>query len=141
MFALELPGLKTVKRTFRRMGHQEAALERMPAEVWECAYRAGRLPSFKTGWLTLLERVLRLNGPNPELSLGEGELRQVRQPVYFIWGDNDPFGGPDVGRRAAEIMPNATLEVISGGHLPWIDEPTHCGQTIHKFLESYVSLW
>jgi pimeloyl-ACP methyl ester carboxylesterase len=38
-------------------------------------------------------------------------------------GDEDPYGGPEIGRRACAVMPNARLEVISGRHAPFLDDP------------------
>lgn len=137
MFAVEPPSQRQAKRILKRMGHSEESVERLPAEFIECFFRAGTLRNYKTGWLTLLERVLRLGGPANDLPLHEDELRRIRQPVAFVWGDSDPFGGPEVGRLAVNDMPNATLEVIPGGHLPWVDDAASCGQAALKFLKTH----
>jgi len=98
------------------------------------SYRMAGLPYYKEGWLTLLENALSLRGPNPRLSVKEDELRRVAQPVLFVWGESDPFGVPDVGRRAVSLMPNAKLEAMPGGHLPWLDDPKFCAEAIKRFF-------
>ena len=137
MSAVEPPSQNQAKRILKRMGHSEEGVERLPAEVIECFFRAGKLQNYKTGWLTLLERVLGLGGAASDLSLSEEELGRIRQPVSFVWGDSDPFGAPEVGRLAVNSMPNATLEVIPGGHLPWLDDAAACGQATMKFLKTH----
>ena len=134
MFSLQRPSVKMVKGVFKNMGHKQEAMERTPQEYWECMYRSGMLPTYKEGWLTIIERVLRVSGPVPGLSLQEDEVRRIAQPTLFVWGDNDAFGKPDVGRRTADIMPKAKLEVVPGGHLPWLDEPKRVNALVRDFL-------
>lgn len=57
-------------------------------------------------------------------------------PTLFVWGDNDPFGSVDVGRRASEIMPDARLVEVTGGHLPWIGRAEEVAAAIRAHLES-----
>ena len=35
----------------------------------------------------------------------------------MIWGQEDPYGGPEIGRRAAALIPNAHLEIMPGATL------------------------
>lgn len=89
------------------------ALERMSPEFVEASLRAELVPGAELAWRTLLERVVSLRGAR--LSLGEDELRRIRQPVLFVWGNDDAFAGPHLGRRACAVMPDASLEVLAGG--------------------------
>jgi pimeloyl-ACP methyl ester carboxylesterase len=43
------------------------------------------------------------------------------------------FGGPEIGERAVRVMPNAEIEVVWGGHLPWLDEPADCAEAVSGF--------
>lgn len=72
--------------------------------------------------------------PN-RLLFSEATLAKVQTPTYFLWGENDVFGGPDVGRRLVERMPNAELEVMPGaGHAPWLDDAGHAAKATSAFL-------
>ncbi|HEY2706561.1 MAG TPA: alpha/beta fold hydrolase [Caulobacteraceae bacterium] len=42
-------------------------------------------------------------------------LADVRQPALLICGDDDPISPVAVGRRLAELLPDARLEVLAGG--------------------------
>ena len=68
--------------------------------------------------------------PRPENFLSDTELRALAVPVLMIWGDEDPYGEPEVGRRACALMPNARLEVIPGRHAPFLDDPERCSALI-----------
>jgi pimeloyl-ACP methyl ester carboxylesterase len=64
-------------------------------------------------------------------------LRSVTRPTYFLWGERDTFGGPDVTRALAELLPTATLEILPrGGHLLWLDDPVQAAQITVEFLGS-----
>jgi pimeloyl-ACP methyl ester carboxylesterase len=42
-------------------------------------------------------------------------LREISCPVLLLWGDTDPISPVAVGRRLAELFPNAELAIIPGG--------------------------
>lgn len=53
--------------------------------------------------------------------LTAAELARTTQPVVFVWGDREPFGGPEVARRAAERLPSARVEIIPDAWpYPWL---------------------
>ncbi len=61
---------------------------------------------------------------------------RLETPVLFIWGDRDRYGGSEIGRRAAELMPSARLEVVAGNHAPFLDDPERCAALIEGFVEA-----
>lgn len=64
-----------------------------------------------------------LRGIDPRLFLTAEERRSIRQPVRFIWGDRDVFGGIEIAREFAAAFPDARLEIVAGaGHSPWMDD-------------------
>ena len=81
-----------------------------------------------------LNLAFRAGRPRPGNHFSDDELRRITTPVLFIWGDEDVYGGPGIGRRACEVMPNAQLEVLPGGHAPFLDDPERCAALIDGFL-------
>jgi pimeloyl-ACP methyl ester carboxylesterase len=134
LWSRQVPSVESAKSVHKMMGHGAADLNRLPDEFWQMMYRSSLLPHFKEAWLTLLERVVGPFGARRGMPVGERELRRVSQPTLFIWGANDAFGKPSVGDRAAEIIPDARIEHVGGGHLPWIDDPTGVGSIIQSWL-------
>jgi 2-hydroxy-6-oxonona-2,4-dienedioate hydrolase len=86
----------------------------------------------------MIEACVSLRGVRPDLRLGPKLLSRIRPPTLLVWGDDDPFGSVDVGRRASELMPRARLEVVSGGHLPWLDQPGRCASLATEFLAAHA---
>jgi 2-hydroxy-6-oxonona-2,4-dienedioate hydrolase len=115
-----------------------------PAEVgqqWsrariETVFRFGNLPEFPKAWHALLRRFTTPGGARRGMNITRDELCKVVQPTLFLWGTNDPFGGLDVGRAAAAMMPNARLEVVGVGHLPWWDDAEASANHIRGFVSA-----
>ena len=64
------------------------------------------------------------------------DLERLTTPTLFLWGDKDPLGTPDDGRRLAERMPHARLEVVrDASHLVWLDQPKTCADAVTAFLD------
>lgn len=132
MMALEPPSRKQVFALWRRMGHDPEVM--CPEPLTELMIRAGQLPNFGPGWLSLIQNVLPFAQINREVGFGETDLAEMSQPVLYIWGRSDPFGSLEVARRARDLTPDSRLEVMGFGHLPWLDEPEACGRAISEFL-------
>jgi 2-hydroxy-6-oxonona-2,4-dienedioate hydrolase len=97
-----------------------------------------RLPTYDQAWKSLMQAVIPLGRPNARYALKENELRQVQQPVQFVWGDNDPFGDLDVARHVCDVLPNARLHTVASGHLPWLDSPKEVAAVFTEFIDSHV---
>lgn len=54
------------------------------------------------------------------------ELRRLAVPTLLLWGEREPVGSVTVARSVAEQVPAGRLEVLPGGHAPWLGhaEPT-----------------
>jgi pimeloyl-ACP methyl ester carboxylesterase len=48
-------------------------------------------------------------------------------------GDADIYGPPSVVERAAALMPGARVEVMPGGHAPFLDSPERCAGLIRAW--------
>jgi pimeloyl-ACP methyl ester carboxylesterase len=145
--AMSIPGLRHVVArlgppsvaTTRRMmaggvvGPRGAA--RAPDGFFETVHEGMRRPGFRTAMTSHLWRAFRFGRARPENFLTDAELRAIAAPVLMIWGEDDPYGGPEMGRRAAGLIPDAQLEVIPGRHAPFLDDPERCGALIAELLQ------
>ncbi|MGN6867689.1 MAG: alpha/beta fold hydrolase [Solirubrobacteraceae bacterium] len=144
--ALSTPGLRHV---VARIGPPNVAItrrslasgaigprgtQRAPDGFFEVVHEGMRQPGFRTAMLSHMWLAMRIGRPRPENLLSETELRQIVAPVLMIWGDEDPYGGPDIGRRASELIPDARLEVISGRHAPFLDDAERCASLIDALV-------
>ena len=79
--------------------------------------------------------ILPIHGMNERVLLPASLLARVRAPIQFIWGDEDPFGGPEIARQFVGLLPRGELELMPGvGHAPWVDDPDHAASTTRRFL-------
>lgn len=112
----------------RSVGERET-IERYPALV-EAWVAANRLP--RTARVTSSEygAFVTLRGWRRSNRLTRSELEDLTTPTTFVWGERDFLGGPDEVRPAVESIPDATLEVIPAGHIPWFGHPGRCAEIV-----------
>jgi pimeloyl-ACP methyl ester carboxylesterase len=110
------------------------AVARMSQEMIDAMFRAEQLWANGTTRLSLLRSALQMTGARAEVRLGEDDLAAVRQSVLYVWGEADTYGSPEVGEQAIQVMPDASLEILPAGHMPWLDEPKLCAEAITLFL-------
>jgi 2-hydroxy-6-oxonona-2,4-dienedioate hydrolase len=130
------PNERAVRMMFRRIGHGPSL-------------KAGRIAEEMVSWYVALLRHTRtmrneaasgrllmspVRGLSQRLVLSDDLLARVTHPTYLLWGENDPFGGPETARALAERLPNAELEIMAGaGHAPWLDDPDRCAEITGRF--------
>ena len=62
-------------------------------------------------------------------------LAEVRCPVVFAWGDDDPMGGADVARSFVPLIPGAELDLWDDtGHAPWMEHPERAAALVADFF-------
>jgi pimeloyl-ACP methyl ester carboxylesterase len=109
------------------------ALERTP-DAFFAVMRAGmRMPGWRQAMWTHLNLAFRAGHQRPENVLTDDELRRITAPVLLIWGTDDVYGGPELATHALSLMPDARLEVLPGGHAPFLDDPERCAGLINAF--------
>jgi pimeloyl-ACP methyl ester carboxylesterase len=53
----------------------------------------------------------------------EVDLPRLPMPALVLWGDRDPWCGPELAEAYVTHLPKATLEPVeSAGHWPWLDD-------------------
>jgi pimeloyl-ACP methyl ester carboxylesterase len=113
------------------------------------ALAAGRVSDEAIGWyLALLRdtgtmaneikagpRIITLRGMNESILLPHALLASISTPVYFLWGEEDPFGGADIARAFTAYIPSSQLEIMPGaGHAPWMDDPDYAAASVMRWL-------
>jgi pimeloyl-ACP methyl ester carboxylesterase len=109
------------------------AVTRHPRQLWQALSPALRLSSRVTAslFVPLLEA-----GRDPEHhGVTASDLAAVDVPTLFVWGDADIFLRPEEGERAARSIPGARFELVSGGHLPWLDDPAGVATLLTGYLD------
>jgi pimeloyl-ACP methyl ester carboxylesterase len=130
------PNVATTRRSLAHGVIGPNAVQRAPDGFFEVVHEGMRQPGFRTAMLTHIALAMRLGRARRENLLSDFELRQLSVPVLMIWGDEDPYGGPEIGRRACSLIRDARLEVIPGRHAPFLDDPERCGALISDLVGS-----
>lgn len=132
--ALMLRVLPTSSRQAERdlaMTHEDASdLPELP----ELMASMRRLPGYSSMIRAQIGAVATLRGARREVALTADELAKVTQPVQLIWGRDDPFGSTEVAHRVDEALPQSELHLVSGGHMPWLDDAAVVAGHIRSFL-------
>jgi len=147
MRLLSMPGLGRLltalpspspQATGKMLASTDAHLPEHP-EVVAAYHEAMRMRSFGQGTASIFRRSMRPGGhPRPENLLGDEELAAVTAPTLFVWGEKEPFGSPDAARRAAGLMPDASVEVIENAwHHPWLADAAGVGRIVRDFLDRH----
>ena len=64
------------------------------------------------------------------------ELRELTAPTLVIWGDHDPVGSTEAGETTARLLTDARLEVLPGGHVPYLGHPERVAELLSEFVRS-----
>ena len=87
--------------------------------------------------MTTQPRPFGLLGARREVEHGLELLGRVAAPVHLFWGDEDPFGDESSAHSLAEMLPTATVEMVSpAGHAPWLDAPDQAAAAVRRHLRS-----
>jgi pimeloyl-ACP methyl ester carboxylesterase len=127
-----VPAPKSAKATRRAsagaLGRHAAG--RLPDAFFELMRATMGMPGWRRAMTSQLNLALRAGRPRPENVLSDDELRAIEVPVRLVLGDADAYGRPEVGERAVALLPDARLDVVSGGHAPFLDHPLLCAEAI-----------
>ena len=98
-----------------------------------------RMPDHRRAWLDLLHATVGLRGARPGMAITAAELRDLATPTLFVWGARDTFGRPEVGRRAAALMPDAVVAAVPHGHAPWVSDPAAVAGPVRDWVTARLA--
>jgi len=68
------------------------------------------------------------------------EIVGIERPTSFIWGTEDSFWPPEVGRPLAEAMSDAEfVELDDHGHTPWLEPGEETETAVRLFLDGQAN--
>jgi pimeloyl-ACP methyl ester carboxylesterase len=129
------PSEEAVVRLMRAMG-EAGAITQYP-NLLDAQLAAGDDPVARATNLGELRAVIGPLGFRGEARVYPSELRSVATPSLLIWGDNDPVASVSAGERITGLIPDARLEILHGGHVPYLGNPRRVGELMS---ETTVSL-
>ena len=118
---------RMVRSMLGQIGLRRAISEgRVSQEAIDCFLSLLRETNTMRNELEAGPRFMSLRGMNKSILMPASLLGLVRAPTYFLWGEDDPFGGTDIAHASVSQVPGAQLELLPDvGHAPWIDAADH----------------
>jgi pimeloyl-ACP methyl ester carboxylesterase len=124
----------SIEDTKRRFSFLMADANRAPVELLEADFAASRIPGASRVFNSMVEDCSRERATTYAL---RPELKYLKPPTVFIYGEQDMEGPSSLAREMAAMVPNARCEIIpDAGHLVWLDQPNACMGIIKEFLRS-----
>lgn len=130
-----------------------AAYATMPAPVYEAVVRAHLRTAFATeperdvldayfrpwsgerGQRAYFRKLDQID--EAQTAMLEPRLGEVGIPTQVIWGERDAWLRPELGKRVANAVPGATLELVPGaGHFAIEDQPAAIASLLGGFIAS-----
>jgi pimeloyl-ACP methyl ester carboxylesterase len=94
-----------------------------------------KLPKLELSWTTMLASLASPPASGLTHAL-RPELKHLRAPTLFVWGDKD-VEPARLGQEMAALAPHARCEVVADtGHIVWLDRPKRCSKLTIEFLKS-----
>lgn len=131
-----VPSLQDTQFVYKEFLMADGA--RASREMLEADVAAQSLPGAALGWNSMLELGSREGWYDKGLTYSlRPELRRLKPPTLFLWGERDIEGPPSLAQEMAALAPNARCEVVpDSGHLIWLDQPGRCSKLVSDFLKS-----
>jgi pimeloyl-ACP methyl ester carboxylesterase len=110
----------------------------LPPEIARLLLATQRLPGFALSFRPTLRTLLRLRGSRFGMGLEADELARIDHPSLVVIGRDDPFGAAAAGRRIVDALPRGELQIVDGGHAPWVHHAEQVAPPVRAFLTEHV---
>ena len=128
---------RAVRTMFRGIGLRQAMAAGRVSPEAVAAYAAllNHTPTLRNELALSRAFLSPIRGLDRRLLLSADERASIANPVRLIWGDGDPFGGPEIAREFVAPFPDARLEIVAGaGHAVWMDDVGLAAARVRAFL-------
>lgn len=106
----------------------------IPDVFYELFVASQQLPGRTRSLRSLLRQEGRFLRMDPLFDITD-EIVTIDRPTQFLWGAEDWFWPPAVGRPVVERMADAALVVLEEhGHMPWLEPSEDVGPRLRSFL-------
>ncbi|TRW47029.1 alpha/beta fold hydrolase [Georgenia yuyongxinii] len=128
--ALEAPTRENVRRRLEWLMYRP---ETVTDELVETRYRIYSLPDSQRAMPKLVEQAP--GDANRPYMVTEADLAALPHETLVLWSDHNPTTPAEVGKRAAEILPNGSFDMIyDAGHWPMFEQPEAFNKIVGSFL-------
>jgi pimeloyl-ACP methyl ester carboxylesterase len=126
------PNPRMVVRLMSSMGEKDTIV-RYP-DLIDSLVATGKDPVASAVNLAELRAAISSFGFRHSMRVKPDELRRVAVSTFVVWGDRDPVGGASVAQTTARLIPEAQLEVLPGGHVPYLGNPERVSELVSRFV-------
>ncbi|MFE6965089.1 alpha/beta fold hydrolase [Agromyces sp. NPDC057679] len=117
-------------RNFTVMGHDREAMSRPALASFLRWYTAlMTLTPTRANDQGLFARI------RPRDALRPAQLAAAAVPMHFFWGRGDTFGGERSARRLTSLIAGSEVQLVDGGHLPWLDDQAGAAEFVGRVLD------
>jgi pimeloyl-ACP methyl ester carboxylesterase len=128
------PSRRMLLRLMSSMGEGDTIL-RHP-DLLDSLVDAARDPVAAAANVAELKAVLSPLGTRTRSRIQPDDLCRLTVPTLMIWGDHDPVVRVAEARQAADLIPDARLEVLPAGHVPQLGNPERVAALLEDFTRS-----
>lgn len=125
------PGPKTIVRMMETFGEGDSIVDY--PEIIDAVAAIGNDPLSASTDRSELQTIISPLGFRREFRLQPEELGRISVQTLMIWGDRDPLGSTGVAETVADLMPEARLEILPAGHIPWFGNPDRTAELVSTF--------
>lgn len=131
------PGRAMLLRLMSSMGEGDTIL-RHP-DLLDSLVDAAHDPVATSANVAEFQALLSPLGTRSAAQIRPDDLRRLAVPTLMIWGDHDPVVSVTDARAAADLIPDARLEVLPAGHVPQLGNPERVAALMEDFTRTLPS--
>lgn len=99
-----------------------------------CILTGSQIPEHQRSFKSLIQTTAGIRGTSKTMIVRD-EVDELTQPLQFLWGTEDHFFDPSLGREVTASMSNVEFHELEGlGHTPWLEPENNVAELVEEFL-------